>query len=287
MAFTLSSITREVKFRAPRIALLGGEKVGKTCFACGCRFENGELVETGLNSPIVIPIRGEEGTDELDVPVFPTCDSFPDVMECIRVLYEDEHKFGMIVLDSVSSLAPLINDDVCHEFGVENVRKVPGFRTGEAACEVRWRQILAGLDLLRNTKGMGCVLIGHTRLRKAANQDADTFDAYDFDLEVPISETIKRWADAILFAAMKVAIRTEGKDSDFSKAKHKGIDATGGQRYLFTSPRPANPSGGRGVYGHLPAEMPLDWAGFQDEVLKAGTRVKELAAAKAATESTE
>jgi hypothetical protein len=48
MAFNLESITCEKRLRAPRIVLLGVEKIGKSTFAAGSA------------NPIFIPIRGEQ-----------------------------------------------------------------------------------------------------------------------------------------------------------------------------------------------------------------------------------
>ena len=70
---TLESLSKGQQTRAPRMVILGVEKIGKTSFACGCHFdETGALAETGLNAPVVIPCKGEEGTDSLDVTTFPT-----------------------------------------------------------------------------------------------------------------------------------------------------------------------------------------------------------------------
>ena len=53
------------------------------------------------------------------------------------------------------------------------------------------------------------------------------------------------------------------------KEKKRGIDTTGGQRFLFTQKRPAHPGGGRGIYGRLPYELPLDWSIFEKAIADA------------------
>ena len=70
---TLESLSKGQQTRAPRMVILGVEKIGKTSFACGCHFdETGALAETGLNAPVVIPCKGEEGADGIGVTTFPT-----------------------------------------------------------------------------------------------------------------------------------------------------------------------------------------------------------------------
>ena len=63
MAFDLASISNEAVARAPRIVLLGVEKIGKTSFACGDRVADGKIVEYGLNRPVIVSVRGEQGAD--------------------------------------------------------------------------------------------------------------------------------------------------------------------------------------------------------------------------------
>ncbi len=265
MAFTLESISKGAQIKAPRLIVLGVEKIGKTAFACGTRFENGKPVEYGTNSPIGISVKGETGMDDLDIAKFPTCMNYEDVMETIGVLLTEEHEYKTAVLDSSSTLGPIIYDDVCKEFGVNNVRKVSGFRTGEAAVQQRWRSLLDGLDALRD-KGMAVVVIGHVKTRKFKNPEGDDYDCWDFDLDTEVAELLKRWADVILFCNTKVVVKKEGEDTAFSKAKKRGLDTTGGQRFLYTQKRPSHPGGGRGIYGQLPYELPLEWSEFEAAV---------------------
>ena len=59
MQFGLNSIQQGKVNRPPRIILLGTPKVGKTSFACQSP------------NPILLPIKGEEGADDMDIPKFP------------------------------------------------------------------------------------------------------------------------------------------------------------------------------------------------------------------------
>ena len=70
MAYDLSQISSGVCVRAPRIILLGVEKIGKSTFAAGA------------NRPVFLPIKGEEGIDELDVDKVPVCNTVPTTELC-------------------------------------------------------------------------------------------------------------------------------------------------------------------------------------------------------------
>jgi len=266
MAITLDSISRGARLRAPRTVLLGVEKIGKTTFACGARFDKGQMVEAGINSPIVIPIKGEEGTDALDVPVFPACTSLQDVFEAIGALCGD-HQHRTAVIDSASALEPLIWDAVCRENNVDSIEKVQGgYGKGYGEAVGKWRQLTDGLDALRE-KGMASIIIGHVKVKRFDDPAGDSYDQYQFDVNEKAANLLFRWSDLILFANTKVAVKKE--EVGFNKKHARGVDATAGQRFLFTQKRPAHPGGGRGAYGKLPYELPLDWAAFEAAVAAA------------------
>jgi hypothetical protein len=268
MAFSLTDIKKGNEVRAPRIVLLGVEKIGKTTFACGSEFVGGKMTRTGINSPIVIPTRGEEGADSLDVSSFPTCNSYDEVQDALAVLASEEHDHKTVVLDSASALEPLVWDSVVSDANVKGIEDVGGgYGKGYIEAVGKWREILNALDFLRNEKGMSSIIIGHVKVKRFDDPAGDSFDTYMFDINDKAANLIFRWADLILFCNTKVSVLKD--DKGFGQKKKRGVDTTGGQRFLFTQKRPAHPGGGRGVYGSLPYELPLDWAAFEAAVTQA------------------
>jgi hypothetical protein len=266
---TLESISIEAKMRAPRILLLGVEKIGKTSFACGCEFaESGELLSAGQNSPIVLPVKGEEGADDLAVGKFPTLQTFAETLQAIGALYNEPHEFGTCVIDSVSALEPLVWQDVCQAHNADSIEQVGGgYGKGYTEALNRWRDLLAGLDALRAARNMATVLIGHAKVKRFDDPAGDSYDQYQLDLHDKAGAVLLRWADVILFANTKTTVKKE--DAGFGKEKARGTDITGGKRFLYTQKRPAHPGGGRGVYGRLPYELPLSWTAFQSAITTA------------------
>ncbi len=257
MAFDLSSISSGCALRAPRIVLLGVEKIGKSTFA------------SQADSPIIIPVKGEEGVDALPVAKFPTCNEFCDALGCLYTLYSESHSYHTAVLDSASAIEPLIWAAVCQRNNnAETIEKVGGgYAKGYAEALTEWRQITEALDSLRNVRGMASIIIGHVKVKRFDDPGGDSYDQYQFDLNDKASNLLYRWADVILFANTKVVVRKE--DVGFNKKHARGIDISEGQRFLYTQKRPAHPGGGRGVFGHLPYELPLSWAHFMDSVAAA------------------
>lgn len=268
MALSLQDISTKAVIRAPRIVLLGVDKIGKTSFACGSRFEGDQRVEEGLNRPVLLPIKGEEGADDLGVPKFPTLNTYAEVMQAIEILYRDDHEHRTVVLDSVSTFERLIWEHLCSIHNVDSVEQVlGGYGKGyhEAASELA--NVLAGLDALRAKKNMTVILIGHVKVKRFDDPAGDSYDQYRFDVKDELANMLLRWADLTLFANRKVVVKKE--EVGFNKEKARGIDVTGGQAWAYTKKRPAHPGGGRGVYGELPYEIPFDWPSFEEAVGKA------------------
>lgn len=268
MALSLQSISKKATVRAPRVVILGVEKIGKTSFACGCSFEGNRVIRQGRNDPIVLPMKGEEGVDALEVPSFPTLGTYEDVLDAIGVLYRETHDHRTAVVDSISALERLVWDYVCRQHNVKSIEQAGGgYGKGYTEAANAFVMLLDGLDALRAAKGMASILIGHVKVKRFDDPGGDSYDQYQFDVNEKVANLIARWADLILFANTKVAVKKE--EVGFNKEKHRGVDVTGGQRFLFCQKRPAHPGGGRGIYGALPYELPLDYAAFEAAVADA------------------
>jgi hypothetical protein len=244
MAFDLKSISSESRVRAPRIVLLGVEKIGKTTFA------------SKANAPIFLPIKGEEGADAVSVPKFPTINSYQDCLEALGSLF-GEHDFGTAVIDSTSRLYPLIRDDVCDKAGTTNLATAfGGYGAGYDEIDKRWREILAALDALRAERNMASILIGHVVCSRFDDPLGESYSTYDFAIQDRVAAMLYQWADAIWFCNTKVHVKTEEVGQ---KTKKTGQVVANGNRFLYTQKRPGHPGGGRSPWGELPYELPLDW----------------------------
>lgn len=254
MAISLASISNAKAVRAPRQILLGVEKVGKSTWAAGS------------DKPIFIPIKGEQGIDDLDVQTFPVANSFADVMQCITSLYSEDHDFKTVVIDSGSTLEPLVWDATCAAHNVSGIEQVlKGYGKGFTEALKWWRELTDGLDALREKKNMGSILIGHVKVKTFNDPLLDPYDTFNFDVNDKAREMLFRWADSIVFANRKTVVNTT--EGAFNKTIARGVDMN--QVVLYTQKRPAHPGGGRGVYGRLPYEMPLDYAKFREAVEQA------------------
>ncbi|KKK79367.1 hypothetical protein LCGC14_2834230, partial [marine sediment metagenome] len=260
MAFDLSSITSEARVRAPRIILLGVEKIGKSTFAAGA------------DSSIFLPIKGEEGIDEFSVPKTPVCDSLDSVLGWLFSLGRGEHSHQTVVIDSTSTLESIVHRDICTKAEAPSINEgALAFGVGTDRANHEWRKITVFLDALRSDKNMTSILIGHVKVKRFDDPNGESYDQYQWDIHHKAASLLCRWADSILFCNTKVVVTKESLGFHEDNARNVGRDIAPGSRFLYTQKRPAHPGGGRGVYGRLSYELPLSWANFRNAV--AGEKV--------------
>jgi len=237
MAYDLESIQTGRVERPPRIVLVGGTKVGKSTLACD------------FPSPIVIPVAGEEGVDDIDCAKFPTVHSFADLGSALQTLATEDHQYETLVIDSVTRLESLIFAFTCEQHGKESIEKF-GYGKGYIFALDNWSLFLRQLDGLR-TRGMTIVLIGHVQAKGFNDPSEESYDRWEIRLNKHAEGLLREWTDVSLYLGLRTFVQHD--DEGLRERKR----AIGGERILFTQPHPTRPSGGRGVWGRLPAEIPL------------------------------
>lgn len=241
MAFNLKSIQKNTALAAPRIMLYGVEGIGKTTFAAG--------------APDPVFICTEDGLGSLQVDHFPLAKTADDVLEAIGSLVTDDHKFGTIVLDSVDWLDNMIWQDVESKHDAKDL----AYGKGAMIVADRWREVLGGLNALRNDKGMVVILLAHCQIKRFDSPEVEPYDRYQPKLQERSNAILREWADAVLFANYKTIVRKD--DVGFNKTNNRGIST--GERLLYTSERPAYMAKNR--YS-LPESLPLSWDAFAQAI---------------------
>lgn len=241
MAFDLKSIKKNDAIAAPRVLVYGVEGIGKSTFASG--------------APNPIFICTEDGLGSLEVSHFPLATSVPDVMEAIGTLFQEDHDYKTVVIDSLDWLENLIWREVESTYDAKDL----AYGKGATIAAQKWREILDGLTALRNERGMSVVLIAHTEIKRFDSPECEPFDRYQPKLQARSSALIREWCDAVFFANYKTLIKKD--DVGFNKTVSRGI--TTGERLLFTSERPAYMAKNR--YS-LPESIPLSWKAFETAI---------------------
>lgn len=241
MAFDLKSIKKNEAISAPRIMVYGVEGIGKSTFAAG--------------APNPIFILTEDGLGSLKVDHFPLASSFDDVMAAIGSLYAEKHDFQSVALDSLDWLETMIWRDIETKYDAKDL----AYGKGAVLAADRWRDVLNGLNALRNDKGMAVVLIAHTTIKRFDSPETEPYDRFQPKLQDRSNALIREWCDAVLFANYKTIVKKS--DVGFNKEVARGIST--GERLLYTSERPAYMAKNR--YG-LPESISLSWEAFIEAI---------------------
>ena len=232
----LETITTGPVQRPRRTLIYGVQGVGKSTF--------------GAMADEPVFIQTEDGLNDIDCSRFPIATSLADVMSALGALYAEKHEYRTVVIDSLDWLERLIWSDVCTKRSVESIEDI-GYAKGYVFALAQWRDVLAGLDALRNERGMSVVLIAHAMIEKFANPETETYDRYVPRLNKHASALVQEWCDEVLFATYQ--IHTKQTDEGFNRKRTQGIGT--GARILRTCERPAHAAKNR---LSLPDEMPLD-----------------------------
>jgi hypothetical protein len=241
VAFDLKSISKNHAAKAPRVLVYGVEGIGKTTFAAG--------------APDPIFICTEDGLGSLDVAHFPLVERTDDVMQAIGTLYESEHAYRTVVLDSVDWLDNAVVREIENKYEAKDL----AYGKGAVIAADKWRDILTGFNALRNDRGMSVVLIAHTTIKRFDSPETEPYDRYQPKLQERTSSIIREWCDAVLFANYKTIVRKS--EVGFNKEVARGIST--GERLLHTSERPAYMAKNRYA---LPDSIPMQWDAFAQAI---------------------
>lgn len=243
MAFDLSSVRKNTSLAAPRVMIYGVEGIGKSTFAAG--------------APSPIFIQTEDGLGSLEVAHFPLATCFQDAMDAIGSLYSEKHEFGTVVIDSLDWLENHIWKDIEAKYDAKDL----AYGKGAVIASDKWREVLEGLNALRNDRHMAVILIAHTTIKRFDSPEVEPYDRYQPKLQDRSNALIREWCDAVLFANYKTIVKKD--DVGFNRTSNRGIST--GERLLFTSERPAFMAKNR--YG-LPDSIPLAWDAFAEAIAK-------------------
>ena len=242
MAISLASLKKTGVARPPRIVLYGVHGIGKSTFAAGAP------------SPVFIPT--EEGLDAVDATAFPLCKSFEDIMDSIGALASEDHDFATVVIDSADWAEQLVHKKVASDNNVATIDAI-GYGRGYKAAVDYWKQMLEGLDYLRNDKNMQVILLAHSQVKRFDDPLTDPYDRYQLDLHHGSASVVSEWCDILMFANQQYT--TVKSDVGFNQKVTRAVGT--GSRVLYTQERPGWSAKSRWA---LPDTLPLDYGKFAE-----------------------
>ena len=253
MAISLQSISRASAIKAPRIMLFGPHGLGKSTF--------------GAQSPNPIFILTEDGLGTLQVPHFPLAKTESDVIEAIGALYNEASEFQTVVIDSVDWLDSILWSAINEQYDAKDL----AYGKGAVIAAERWRNILDGLNALRNDRGMAVILLAHAQIKRFDSPETEPYERYLPKLQDRSSALVQEWCDCVLFTNFRTFVTKS--DAGFNKEVSRGV--TTGERLIYTVEKPAFVAKNR--YG-LPESLPLSWDAFASAIASSAPQVPQPAA---------
>ena len=86
-----------------RMNIQGTDGSGKSTFGAGAE------------APIFI--QAEDGLSFIDVPRFPLCNTWNEILDCVEVIANEEHSYKTVVLDTTDKASTLCQQHACAENG--------------------------------------------------------------------------------------------------------------------------------------------------------------------------
>ncbi|MFG6500175.1 AAA family ATPase [Sulfitobacter sp. 1A15106] len=236
LAISLSSLKKVRSIDPPRVLVYGPPGTGKTSIAA--------------EFPRPVFIQTEDGTPgDLELDSFGLMEDHNGVMQALGALAQEEHDFKTLVVDTLDSLEPLIQQAVCDENGWASIED-PGFGKGYIAAEEKWMKFLRATDWLRRNKGMNIVFLGHSDVTKFDPPGLESYSRYSLRLNKRAANRVMDDMDIVGFLNFRVEIKS--KETGFGKTQTHAEG--GGTRWMYVEERPAHSAKNR--YGLQP-EIPV------------------------------
>jgi hypothetical protein len=242
----MSRVQRGRTPKPPRLLVYGTEGIGKSTFAA--------------QAPNPIFVQTEDGLNEIACDKFPLATTFDEVRTALAELRTEQHGYETVVIDSLDWLERMIWDQVCQEAGAKSIEKADGgYARGYTHALTYWREVVEGLNSLRNGRGLVVVLIAHAKVEKFEDPESSPYDRYSPRLHKHAAALISEWSDAVFFATRK--LRTQTEDAGFNRKRTiaHAVGKDGGERILRTVGGPSCIAKNR--FG-ITEELPLSWAAF-------------------------
>lgn len=205
-------------------------------------------------APKAVFVPTEEGLNDIGCDRFPVAKTYGEVCERLKQLAREPHDFETVVVDSLDWLEQLIWQKVSEEKGVDSIQDI-GYGKGYASAVDVWKHFLAGLDMLRDRRGMSVILVAHARVERYENPETDGYDRYSPKLDKRASGLVAEWCDEVFFATYKVYTRVH---EDGAKKITKAVG--GDERIIRCTEKPFAVAKNR---LSMPDEIELSFQAYQ------------------------
>lgn len=255
MTLDLANLKATKDIKPPRIVLYGPPKVGKTSFAAS------------IPDNLILDFEGGSGAQSANRIDKNRIDTFEKVLDVLKQIYDQKHRFKFLTLDTLDWLQEIVFEKAAKEHNQPTVAAVP-YGVGFATVQNLWRQILDGLELIQEEKGMAILCLAHSHIVTYNSPTSESYNRVSLKLHEKEKgnstvSLFREWVDVIAYVNSEVFVKEE--DAGFKKKIRR---ATAGERTMHLVDHPAFLAGNRYA---LPSEIAFDWPSLQEALSNAMT----------------
>ena len=241
MTDMMNRLKKSHKPRPPIAIIYGRSGIGKTSLAnCAPNCINIQL-EDGL--------VGEHLAKAHTFGVLQSYDEFVGALKAVAANHKSE-KWQTVVIDSLDALDPLVKEHVCEENNWSRLED-GAYGAGKSAHVNAWAKVITMLQHIRNSCGLGVILVGHNKPVQVTSPDSDPYHQQSLTLHQDVAKPLIAHSDLVLFATFPT--HTISKDLGFNKKATRAITEAA---VLMTTEQGAHVAKNR---FSMPDKIPMQW----------------------------
>lgn len=235
----LSALTKPTS-KPPMLTIVGSPGAGKT--SLGALFPNAIIIQAEEGSSVF-----DTWEDDVKPTVFPplprarsdksgkVAGTLDAILDQLRALITQEHGFKTVVIDSVTALHTLFENEVCVKYGTDNIGEAAG-GYGKGFLEVKEMhgKVKNACDHLK-AKGITVVFLAHSGVKKIRNSpEAEEHSVYSLDMHDASIPYYTNLVDGVIYIRQEEFVKGQQSDKKGNTTKFGKIINTG-KRILVTS----------------------------------------------------
>ncbi len=208
----LSKVSKGKIIKPPLWCVYGLQGIGKTTLAS--------------KAPSPIFICAESGTDHIDTSRFTDAiKTYEDVLACVTALMDEEHEYQTLVIDSLDWLEPMIHSFIARRYKKTSIEQAAGgFGKGYVEAAEELRAFFKQLDMLRDKRKMGIILVAHPEAKDVTNPQTQTsYHRYELKLRPRAKYLVYEFVDAVFFATYLVEMTAADEGATHLKTDKRVI----------------------------------------------------------------